>query len=50
MNQKHIYNIFLFDIWWKFFISMIFYTQQIISPDNIFLHDMGAFFQKAVSD
>ena len=49
MNQKHIYNIFLFDIWWKILISMIFYTQEIISPDN-YLHDMGAFFQKAVSD
>ena len=35
MNQKHIYNIFLFDIWWNFFISMIFYTEEIISPDNI---------------
>ena len=51
MNQKHIYNIFVFDIWWKILISMISYTQEIISPDNIgYLHDVGAFFQKAVSD
>ena len=25
----------LFDIRWKILISMIFYTQEIISPDNI---------------
>ena len=35
MNQKHIYNIFVFDIWWQILISMISYTQEIISPDNI---------------
>ena len=29
---------------------MIFYTQEIISPNDFILHDMGAFFQKAVSD
>ena len=35
MNQKHICNIILFDIWRKILISMIFYTQEMISPDNI---------------
>ena len=47
MNQKHVYKIFVFDIWWKFLIS-VFYTQEIISPDNIIC--MTWVLQKAVSD